>query len=241
MLDKFYPITYRTDLSNYEINKRGQVRSKITNKILSGTNNRGYKHYTLKDNNGKLVGVLAHVMVANEFIPNPENKPIINHIDENGMNACIDNLEWVTHKENSNHGTCGKRSANKRQYPLNQYSLDGRFIRTWKNSEYPAYVYGVDKGSIMKCANGQSSSIAGYIWRKYDGSDGDIIVRGLSDHCISIQKTKVRNGKSKERNPILPEYLYEETPDTIINYLQSMPYIPKADKEMLERLRKMCS
>lgn len=53
--------------------------------------------------NGKLEQPTIHRLVANHFIPNPENKPQVNHIDGNQSNNHIDNLEWVTGKENMHH------------------------------------------------------------------------------------------------------------------------------------------
>lgn len=51
----------------------------------------------------------VHRLVAEAFIPNPNNYPCINHKDENPMNNCVDNLEWCTYQYNNNYGTCRER------------------------------------------------------------------------------------------------------------------------------------
>lgn len=117
---------------NYQINKMGQVRNKQSGKVLKGSLSHGYITYTLR-RNGKTVFNFAHILVAKQFIPNPENKNIVNHIDENRRNCCIDNLEWVNDRENSNHGTAQKRRGGKIVRPVNEYDLDGKYIRTWKS------------------------------------------------------------------------------------------------------------
>lgn len=119
--------------SNYEINKMGQIRNVVTGKILNGTRDKwGYESYTLRYNN-KNIHRMAHTMVANQFIPNPDNLPIINHKDEKKMNPCIDNLEWVTVQKNANYGTTQKRRSVKLEKPINEYSLDGIYIRAWRS------------------------------------------------------------------------------------------------------------
>jgi len=64
--------------------------------------NRKYYSYKLRKNM-KTYLFLAHRLVAQTFIPNKHNKPEVNHKDGNGLNNNIDNLEWVTHKENMQH------------------------------------------------------------------------------------------------------------------------------------------
>ena len=63
---------------------------------------RGYKHVSLRKE-GKSKHKRVHRLIALAFIPNPENKPEVNHIDGNKMNNGIDNLEWSTHSENIQH------------------------------------------------------------------------------------------------------------------------------------------
>ena len=64
--------------------------------------NGGYLNFSLCLN-GKHKNFSPHVLVAKAFIPNPENKPEVNHIDSDKFNCCVDNLEWSTRSENNRH------------------------------------------------------------------------------------------------------------------------------------------
>lgn len=89
---------------NFEINEYGDVLNLKTNKILKKSIFKdGYYHITLPlGKRGKVKSIRVHKAVAETFIPNPHNLPIVNHIDENKLNCRRDNLEWVTSKENTN-------------------------------------------------------------------------------------------------------------------------------------------
>lgn len=85
-------------------------------RLLSIFKRDGYGNVCLiKDGVEKRTGI--HRLVAEVFIPNPENKPFVNHIDFNRSNNCVDNLEWVTQKENIAHSirhnrhNCGERNG----------------------------------------------------------------------------------------------------------------------------------
>jgi hypothetical protein len=91
--------------SNYEVSTFGNVRNKNTGRILKPANQGGY--YNVGLSNVKTKSVSIHRLVAIAFIPNPENKLHVNHIDKNSLNNKLENLEWATPKENNIHKNAG--------------------------------------------------------------------------------------------------------------------------------------
>lgn len=96
----------KTQIKNYKkynIYDNGDVENIETNKILKGSiSENGYKYYRLsKDGLKKMF--YAHKLVAEAFIPNPNNLPVVNHKDGNKLNNNINNLEWVSYSENVIH------------------------------------------------------------------------------------------------------------------------------------------
>ena len=88
---------------NYSATESGKIFSHKTKKYIKGqTNNEGYIRLGLYGDNGEKK-FLIHRLIAETFIPNPLNKPQVNHIDSNKSNNCVENLEWITNKENREH------------------------------------------------------------------------------------------------------------------------------------------
>lgn len=76
----------------------------------------GYKAVSLVNAEGKQKGFMVHRLVAEAFLPNPNNFPFINHKDENKQNNFVDNLEWCTAEYNINYGTYLERRSNTQRY-----------------------------------------------------------------------------------------------------------------------------
>lgn len=87
----------------FEIDEYGNVRNAETKRIYKNSISKtGYWHITLPmGHRGKVKAIKIHKGVAETFIPNPDNLPVVNHIDENKLNCHISNLEWTTYKGNS--------------------------------------------------------------------------------------------------------------------------------------------
>lgn len=133
----------------YQISNLGRVRSldridslgrKQIGRILNGINARGYVRVSLKKNSNNQ-GARVHRLVAMAFIDNPENKPYVNHKDENKNNNNVDNLEWVTAEENTNWGTGIERRAKTQSIPIKVIYQDNTF-EIWQSASLFAREYG---------------------------------------------------------------------------------------------------
>ena len=123
---------------NYFIYDNGDVLNISTNKILKGSiGENGYKYYRLSKNNNKKM-FYAHRLVAEMFIDNEQNLPVVNHKDGNKLNNCKENLEWVSYSDNVEHAHSNNliKETRKREY----YTED-LLNETWK--KIPSYNYSI--------------------------------------------------------------------------------------------------
>ena len=118
----------------YQISNKGRVKSFHYGRsyfLKTKINSRGYEGVVLS-RKGVEKNFSIHVLVAEAFIPNPENKRTVNHKDADKLNNCVENLEWATHRENAIHAwQNGLYSLRKGiENPLAKLSTDSvRYIR----------------------------------------------------------------------------------------------------------------
>lgn len=159
----------------YEVSNYGNIRSLFRyKKVLKpwdiGT---GYLMiYLSKEKTRK--AFLVHRLVANAFIPNPEGKPQVNHIDENRANNSADNLEWCTCKENHDHGLHSKRLSiamrnnPKKSKPVEQCTMQGKVVAVFPSIAEAARSTGFNKADICECCREKRHTCKKYIWRYSD-------------------------------------------------------------------------
>ena len=155
----------------YSISAEGRVYNLKTNKYLSGGLDKdGYRRVTLTKNSVKK-DFKVHRLVAEAFLPNPDNKPQVNHKDENKQNNNVENLEWVTAEENVNYGTRGERAGKKISQSLINNPLISRSVVCVETGEvYPSTreaerATGANHSGISKVCKGQRKTCGGYHWR----------------------------------------------------------------------------
>lgn len=162
-MEEIYKVIQEFD--KYEVSNTGNIRNVASHKILiPWTNNKGYLVVGLRKN-GKTYRVTVHRLVAQAFIPNPNNYPQVNHIDENKSNNNVINLEWCTNLENRRHGTVRRRIGEHFRKPVEQLNFDNNVIRRFSSITEASSALHLDASTIGDCCRGIYSQSGGFKWR----------------------------------------------------------------------------
>lgn len=171
----------------HQISNFGNVRSvnyKNTGQVKllkQSINNNGYPIIGLSSN-GKTKNYTVHRLVAQAFLPNPDNLPEVNHKNEIKTDNFVyinddwsvdlekSNLEFCDRFYNINYGTKKERTkkrlieTTKIRKPINQYALDGTFIKSWSSATEASLSLGLCCSHICKCCRGERKSCGGFKW-----------------------------------------------------------------------------
>lgn len=160
----------------YKISNFGRVYSCMTVRFLQpGVSRIGNYKKVVLYKNGKGITKKIHRLIAEAFIPNPENKPCIDHIDGDRLNNSISNLRWATYKENTNNpitlAKMKKTKSKKRRNPLSWFKkvckpvicIEANMLFSSIN-EAGRYL-NIDARKICQVCKGNKETIGGYHWK----------------------------------------------------------------------------
>lgn len=126
---------------------------------------RGYIKVGVKDSTGKRSTQILHRIVAETFIPNPENKPEVDHIDGIRHNAKVSNLRWVTRIENESNKVFASYVPSYRS--VDQYDIQDNFIKTWRSLKDVVEFYDFSVKKLRRACQ-KKIICGGYKWYYHD-------------------------------------------------------------------------
>ena len=173
----------------YQISSKGRVKqlaytdakgNKRNEKIMKNTVDKGGYEFIKLTKNYKQTHFRIHRLVAYMFIPNPNNLPQVNHIDENKLNNTISNLEWCDAKSNVNHGTRNERAAATKRVngtydkiaykcSIPVYCITNNTV--YKSSHEASRQLNLNQSSITRCLKGKITQTKGYQFEYYKGDE----------------------------------------------------------------------
>ena len=168
----------------YQVSDWGRVKS-LERFIETSTGLRRYKEKIIAQNlkkdgyyevslyyKGEREHRRVNRLVAEAFILNPENKPVVGHIkklpdgtEDRTANEAW-NLQWMTYPENNNYGTANERKRNhpSKSSQVFQYTLDGKLIAVWPSTMEIEREMGFDNTNIGRCCRGKTKTSNGHKW-----------------------------------------------------------------------------
>lgn len=152
------------DFESYKVSSDGRVVNSSGKLLLQKPNKKGYLKVWLYNKAVKHKQFFVHRLVAQAFIPNLENFPMINHKDGNRKNNKIDNLEWCDNAYNQRYS---------RALKVIQYDINGILLKTWDALSDIERELGISTTNISKCCKGHIKTLNGFIFLYKDGIISD--------------------------------------------------------------------
>nr|QBK92181.1 MAG: HNH endonuclease [Pithovirus LCPAC304] len=146
---------------NYKISRDGRIYNVQRKRLRRTAKNKGYEMIQLQYN-GKKINRGVHIFMAETYIPNPENKDCVNHINGDKSDNRVENLEWATISENSLHA---KYILGKGIKSVEQLDNAANIVGSFNSIKEAHQKTGISYGGISNACRGVSKSSGGYTWR----------------------------------------------------------------------------
>lgn len=148
------------DFPNYYVDKFGNVFNINGYKLKQEETNNGYLRVSLNNDKIKHKHFLVHRLVAEHFIPNPNNYKQVNHRDYNKKNNTIENLEWCSPLENLKYSNIIEKAAKAKMRKV-KCNETGEIFESIKEA---CEKYGLHHSNIIACCNKKRKKCGGYTW-----------------------------------------------------------------------------
>lgn len=179
---------------NYQIDENGNILNTVTHKMLKGSiGEHGYKYYRLSKDGVKKM-FYAHRLVAETYIPNPENLPVVNHKDGNKQNNNVDNLEWVSYSGNVSHAHQNNLMSPRREKEFYREDLPGEIWKQVFDLPYSVSNLGRIKNDRTQLLL-KPSTASGYykITTSVEGKTQDFLIHKLV-YCVFNDLSEIPEG-----------------------------------------------
>jgi len=154
----------------------GAVRRRGELILKPGLNSAGYLSINMVTN-GTSKNVVVHRLVAKAFIPNPEVKAEVNHINGDKTDNRVENLEWCSREENQQHAydtnlhkrtraVCAENCRKLFSKPVMQLTKDGKELNVFPSENEAERLTGINQANINACIHGKAKSAGGFIWKR---------------------------------------------------------------------------
>lgn len=187
-----------SDAPGYSVSSLGKVRGKSGKLLYLTPKHSGYVLVTLFVDK-KASGRMVHRLVAEAFLPKPEEKSIVNHVNGTRHDNRLENLEWASAQENAERKA--HPSARGPTRGVVQTTRDGVVVREWDAIIDASRALGIDRTLISRCCRGDLGTAGGYVWM-YTGAGAEdpdeewrtIDLNGVSYTVSSAGRLRLKNG-----------------------------------------------
>jgi len=186
----------------YQISNKGRVKYPIRKGkkpykkriTFGGSSSDGYKTFQFRNEHNNIKAGI-HRIVAQEFITNPNKFKIVNHKDGNKQNNCVENLEWCTRSQNTQHAYNNSLISGKRK--IYQLDVNNNIIKEWGTIKEAHQNLKLSRTAINNVLSGKNKTSGGYFWCYKENYNIDIKRHTLYDtNKKSIKQIDINSGKN---------------------------------------------